>query len=496
MDDKDRERLIFRRQYLLIPKQIDCPFVHDILEVNQEHWLYSHKDLNVTQVKEGSRKLLLLGDMFDYEDPTKNNEEILRDLLGLSLDLLLKRSGDYSGRFVMISVNETGFVILHDATAARKVYFSNQGGEMWFASQQHLLAKVLGLQATEDPSKQNFYQSQRFVDLNNSNLGNTSYYDDIEQLMSNHYFDVIKKDSLRYWPREAPDQLTFEEVAEKCTKMLAGYMKSIANRYDIMLPVTAGGDSRLLMSGTREFQENVYYYINQTANTSDQDKDIKYSVRFFKKLGMEFNVLHLPTDIDPAFEEVYFKNNPIASRFFLPHIYNYFLNFEDRVNLPGHVASAPWGVYQINESRVNIDEISRYYKVSEFEYARAYFENWMNDIQGICSDCRLKVLNLFYWEERICNWGNQISIDKDIAQEEFNPMNSRVLNELFLSLPLKYNNEPDKKLHTQIIKNLWPELMTMPFNPTLMTAMKMLLARFGLFTPVAKGLYRLNSKTI
>jgi len=488
-------RLIFRRQYLLSPQQIDCPFVHEILDVNQEYRLYSHSDLCVTKVKNGSRQLILLGDLFDYDDPLKGNEEILKDLLDLGLDLLLKRSGDYSGRFVILFVEKNRFVILNDATAARKVFFSHHGGKIWFASQQHLLAEVLGFQPTEDPSKQKFYQSRVFVELNNSNLGNTTYYDDILQLMPNHYFDIISRESVRFWPLEPPDQLTFEEVAEKCTLILAGHMKSIANRYKIMLPVTAGGDSRLLMSTTRDFQEDVYYYINQTEDMRDRHKDIRYPVRFFKKLGMEYHVLHLPSDIDPAFKEAYFRNSPLASRYFLPHIYNYFLHFADRVNLPGNVASSPWGIYHMNGRRVTVDELTRYYTVSEFEYAGDYYANWMNSIQQFCSDYRLNVISLFYWEERMANWGNQISIDKDIAQEEFNPLNSRILNELFLSLPLKYNNEPDKKLHKAIIQNLWPELMHMPFNPTVRTAMKMLLARLGLFTPISRGIYHLTSKT-
>lgn len=469
--------------------------MHQLLDIDQEYRLYSHIDLNVTRIIKGSRQLILMGDMFDFEDPRKGNGEILGDLMDLSLDSLLRKSGDYAGRFVMIRSDENGMVLLHDATAARKVYFSNSGGKTWFASQQHLLAEVLDLQPTENPSKQAFYTSREFLDLNNSNLGNTTYYDDIEQLMSNHYFDVKRKESVRFWPREAPEKLSFGEVAEKCAVILTGHMKSIANRYKIMLPVTAGGDSRLLMSATREFRDEVFYYINQSKDMGNRHKDIKYPVRLFKKLGLEFNVLRLPEEIDPDFEEVYFRNNPLASRFFLPHIYNYYLNYPDRVNLPGNVASAPWGVYHMKGSRVTIDQLKRYYEVSAFEYAREYYTNWMNSLVEVCSACGLNVINLFYWEERINNWGNQISLDKDIAQEEFNPLNSRILNELFLSLPLKYNNEPDKKLHRKIIQDLWPELMMIPFNPTLKTATTMLLARLGLYTPVARMIYRLTSRT-
>ncbi|MCP4313238.1 MAG: hypothetical protein GY790_18415 [Bacteroidetes bacterium] len=494
MGNNEIDRLVFRRQYLLLPGQIDCPFIHDTLEVGS-YKLYTHPDLVVTEFRSPDKQLILLGDMFDYADPGKDNSNILTDLANVDFEALLKMSAQYSGRFVLIIAEKGRFIILHDSTAARKVYFVHRNGEPWFSSQQHLLAKVLGLSSTENPSRLEFYRSDYFISLNNSNLGNTTYYNEIEQLMPNHYFDINTSNKTRYWPKEPLLQMTFNEVAAKCTAMIEGYMKSIANRYKIMLPVTAGGDSRLLMSATREFSQDVFYYINQGENTIGLNRDVEIAGKIFRQQGMVFNVLTLPTEIDEDFEKIYFENNPIASKSYLPHIYNYHINYSDRVNLPGNIASASWGVYQMNRENVSIEELTKYYGVHKYDYAQEYYHQWMTDIRELCNECNLNVINLFYWEERIANWGGQISIDKDIAQEDFNPLNSRLLNELFLSLPLKYNNEPDKKLHAKIIRNLWPELMKMPFNPSLRNSVLYLLARLGLFTPVARTLYRLKSKS-
>lgn len=480
---------------MLLPEEIVCPFNNNSIKIGNDYWLYQHPDLGLTQINSNGKLIILLGDMFDYQEPANNNEQILNDLVKLEFSALLERIGDFAGRFVLILFEMDRFIILHDATAARKVFFSERNGAMWFSSQQHLLAKVMGISRTENPSKLAFYGSDFFPELNNSDLGNTTYYDEISQMMSNHYFDVRSRSVARYWPLHPLPRLTFKEVADKCTHILSGHLTSISKRYDIMLPVTGGSDSRLLMSATKAFRGDVLYYINQIVHSRSEDRDIKTSKKLFRKLGMDFNVLPLTTEIDPEFKKIYFDNNPLASNFFLPHIYNYYLHFQDKINLPGHIASAPWGVYQMDRRKVTINEIIDFYEVPQFEYAHEYYHQWMSGVNNLCNNCGLNVINLFYWEERINNWGNQVSIDKDIAQEEVNPLNSRVLNELYLSIPLKYNNEPDKKLHRQIILNLWPELMKLPFNPSFRTMLLLLLARTGLFTPVARTLYRLSRRT-
>jgi len=277
--------------------------------------------------------------------------------------------------------------------------------------------------------------------------------------------------------------------------MLKGFMESISNRYKVMLPVTAGADSRLLMAATRDFREKILYYINMDKRLSEKSTDIKVPKRLFQKLSMEFNVVTIPEEVDSFFEIAFDENNPMAAKKYLPHIYNYYRKYSDRVNLPGHIASAPWGINQFENQTVTTEELNRFYGVyNKYDHVEAYYQQWMGDSRKLCEDCNLSVINLFYWEERITNWGSQTSLDKDMAQEDINPFNSRLLNELFLSVPPKFNTQPGKRLHQSIITILWPELMNVPFNPTLKTAVKVLLAQYGLQKLAEKTHYKLTNK--
>lgn len=79
-----------------------------------------------------------------------------------------------------------------------------------------------------------------------------------------------------------------------------------------------------------------------------------------------------------------------------------------------------------------------------------------------CPESNMKLYDLFYWEERMGNWGSQTSMDKDIAQEDINPFNSRNLVMLYLSVHPKYLELPFFRLYLEVIRHLWPELLVLP----------------------------------
>ncbi len=487
-------RLVYRRQYILSPEKIECPFMHEISQITDKYILYTHPDLVVSQYQNGERHLVLLGDIFDYENTGKGNSEILKDMSVAAIDAIPELTSKYTGRFVLILIQDDRIILLHDSIAYKKIYYATHRNGLWFCSHPHLLAKVLGLKSTQDHSKLEFYKSADFIRLSNSNLGDTTYFDEVRQLMPNHFFDVTANRIERYWPSKRISQLGLTEATERCGIMVKGYMESIANRYKIMLPVTSGYDSRLLMSGTKDYKNDVLYYINKEASQGNEGRDIRIPNELFKNLNLKFNQLILPTEIDKSFKKIFFENNPLASKEFLPHIYNYYLHYSDWINLPGNIASTPFGINNLNTRTVTIDKINKYFGIHKYGYANDYFKQWMGECQELCQSVNINVMNLYYWEEKMPNWGAQIALDKDIAQDEISPLNSRLLIETIFSVPLKYRNIPDKILHRKIIKDLWPELMSVPFNPSRKNTVFMMLASLGLFNTVSKLRYRITGK--
>jgi hypothetical protein len=479
MEIGEKNLLCYRRQYLLVPGNIDCPFTGQTHSITGKYTLYSHADLPFCMARKAKTTLYLLGDLFDYRAPSKDNKAILHDLVILDFQQLIEEVGHYSGRFVILYVKNSRILLLHDAMATRKIYYANQHYELWIASQPHLLAKVMGIKHTVDKAKVLFYKSEVFHQLHNASIGNTTCYDEIFQVMPNHFLNVSSFKIKRYWPNKTIKYQPVGEVVEQCAEMINGFMNSIANRYNVMLPVTAGKDSRMLLAGSYNCKEKIFYYVNKEKGLNPESADLKMPLKLFKQLGLDFHILDPYIEIDNDFKSVYFSNNPYASKKYLPHIFNYYKNYADRINLPGNIASAGYELYNYKEMKISAESLAHLNNVGMYKFAVEYYDQWLNNCKDICALSNLTLLHLFYWEERMGNWGSQVQMDKDIAQEDINPFNSRHLVETFLSVPGKYLERPDFLLQRKIINHLWPELLHVPINPGKLKTKLKILKLFG-----------------
>jgi hypothetical protein len=150
---------------------------------------------------------------------------------------------------------------------------------------------------------------------------------------------------------------------------------------------------------------------------------------------------------------------------FIPHIYNYYLNFSNRVNLPGIFVGSAYEMFGTYDKGITPEILARLAGVAKYPHAVAYYKKWLDNNLEICRQYNINIFVLFYWEERLCNWGTQIQLYKDIAQEDFMPYNSRGFIECFFSAPPKYNDRPRYILYKKIIARLWPEALNESFNP-------------------------------
>lgn len=461
-----KDQLKYRRQYVVAPQDVDCPFQYNTYRIGCGYFLYSHIDLKVTEYKSKNISIYLLGDIFDYRSPKKDNIDILRDLPLNNFDQILKATDLYCGRYVLLYCNNDDLKIVNDATATRKVYYSLNEDKIWCSSSFYLLANILRYSKTKNELLLQYYNSNSFELLHNANIGDSTCFDEIKQLLPNHFLDLSNFEIKRFWPYKKLEKIDIDEAAEKCSKMLKGFMEAIGNRYEVMLPVTAGKDSRLLVAATKDIKDKVYYYINKETTLSDSSLDIAVPKKLFDDLGLQFHVLDPYIEIDSDFKEIYYSNNELATDKYLPHIYNYYKYFESKINLPGNFVASCLEMYGLFDRKLNGKILADINFMAGNKYANEYFDNWLDEIKPICNEYNIEILAMFYWEERLANWGTQVHIDKDIAQEDIVPYNSRELNRYFLSVDPKYIDRPDYVLFRKMIQRLWPELLAVPFNPS------------------------------
>jgi hypothetical protein len=486
MTNEEKLRLKFRRQYVLSPERIDSPFSCNIICLPNNYFLYTHIDLNVTEHNLSDVRLILLGDMFDFESPEKSNSDILHDIIAPDFDIVVNNTARYTGRFILIFIIKDQIRLIHDLTATRKIYYYKSDKGIWCSSQIHLLANLNQLEKTKDESKNNFYTSHVYRLLNYSNIGNITAYDDIFQLLPNHYIDISTFQIARYWIKKPDENLTLNQTIQICATMLKGYINAISHRYNIMLPVTAGKDSRTLLAATKDICDKVYFYINKEYCLNEKSNDIYIPTQLFRKLNLDFHILDPYIEIDKDFEEVYYSNNPDASPYYLPHIYNYYKNFPDKVNLPGNLVASCYDMYGKDDSNFTAETLAKLNWVRDYNFAIEYYQSWLDGCKDFCKQHNLHLSLLFYWEERLANWGTQLHADKDIAQEDIIPYNSRLLNHYFLSVKPELIDRPYYLFFIKIMRLLWPEVLKVTINPSFKNLFVKLLYRTRILDPIRK----------
>lgn len=81
------------------------------------------------------------------------------------------------------------------------------------------------------------------------------------RLMANTYLDVTARKIVRFFPKVPVQQQSLQEVVEQVIPMFRGYIEAIARRYRVVIPVTAGFDSRMVLLASLGLKRVYLFYL-------------------------------------------------------------------------------------------------------------------------------------------------------------------------------------------------------------------------------------------
>ena len=481
------ENLLYRRQFILCPKEISDFSNWNKYYLSDKYILYAHPDLVQLEYTEKNKSIVLLGDLYDPVNPDFNNQDIFERLIKYDdLNELIEASGQYAGRFIIFFVQDSSINLFHDASAAKKIYYTTDTASMWCASQPHVLAKYCNIKETDNKLYHDFIKSDKFISHDKVFIMDNTPFDSVKQLLPNHYIDIQNKKSVRFWPTKANKPISLNEGIEEGSKMLSGIYKSANNRYELMMAVTAGNDTRLLLAASRSVSENIFYYTNYHPRLTDDHQDIVVPSRLLEKVGLEFNIQKYSLEVDDDFKEIYYQNTLNPSEVHLPIIYNYHKNFPDKINLPGTFSDIARSFFNTYRKNITPELMAKLWDYGDIEHAIEKYRIWLNQSGEIIKNHNYYITDIFNWEERYGNWVTQFQAEKEIAQDEFAPYNCRNLMKVFLSVPRKYRDVHTNIYFRSMVKHLWPELLTEPFNPNNRKIMSYTIKKMGIYWPIRR----------
>jgi hypothetical protein len=462
---------MFRNQYFVTNFRPDTDLdfrVHSFDDL----FIFGSPDLLVNHERAGDREVVLLGYAIDPFAPEKDNHEMAAGLAGATgTQDVVRRAQALSGRFVIFYRDDDTKTAFSDALGHRQIYYYRTEEQLFLTSSPKLFLHVMHFDLQISDEKREITESQEFRRTENSWFGDDSIDDRLKKVTPNHNLD-LEKWQVRRKAFDVPRHDTKQATQDLCAQVLTGGLAGAVRRYRVMQAVTAGVDSRVLLAASKEVSDKIQYYIFKRPGMSAENPDIAVPLELAKKIDIDFQPL-TTEPLNDEFIEAY------KIEHILPRILSKTQNIQHH-----YYNSLPLG--NVLDVKGNGGEVLRFfYGRAHGAFAEAigpdvlmhlsgypgnaYFERkmaeWLSNAKGFARQYGIPILDLFYWEQRMGNWGAEHGLEQDIAVEEFWPFNNAALLLNGLTIHHSQRAWPKYVFFLELMSDLWPEVLSEPINP-------------------------------
>lgn len=459
--------LKFRRQFLFTPvkcKQLEKWQVEKV----DKYFIYVHPDCQFEK-SFGINDLYLIGYFFNPHDTKKTSKEILNSLSSLKdINNFPNKLYSLVGRFVLIIKTENDFIFFNDACGLRTFYYAKNNNNIYAASQPLLINKVLQIKKTK--AYEDYFNSDYVAkNLEHWLPSGVTFYENVYHLVPNHYIKASEFEQKRYYPFQNLKPGNYSESVIKFSTLLKNIVSAANNNMDLAFTLTAGWDTRIILSSCKDIIDDVTFYTLRYRNMDDKHMDIKIPVSLSKSLNLKFNIFDCQKNISPEFAKIYESNTDMAHiddwgkiAFGMSEIYP-----QEKVAVKGNCSEIGLCLYfperTIKNNLTENDFLQLKSGWGELNFIREGIRKWNELIKG--NSFNYNLYDLFYWEHRMGSWQAQSQLEWDIVQEVFTPFNSRELLDLMLSIDKSKRKKSSPLLYVDAMKHLWKEVLDEPINP-------------------------------
>lgn len=417
--------------------------------------------------------LILLGDLFSFDEPHKNNDQILYDLSLINSEtIFFEKLSKYYGEYIFIIIRNNKIKILNDATAQKEIYYTKNFSS--FASTIRLISFCEDIVKHNEKDILHFYSSENFkkklVYINSE-----TDYKNIKHLKPNHFLELNNKKVVRFFPSNLIKKNSLEKVVNEASKIIKGYMKSISLRYpNLILPLTAGFDSRLLFLSSLDI--NCEYYVSQHKWMNDSHPDILISKQLTNLFGKKLVIKKDAETNDKHIDNDYTFSVDYPRYISFPEIVN------NKTIINGNVSEIARCYFPriSNPKPKDLIFLSNY---KYHSYLNKIYDDWIKINDKNFKKFKYNFLDMFYWEEKMGNWLSKMKTESSAqGLKILSPYNSRYLLDMMLGVDIKYRNNYNTILYKEIAKKLTDntKISKIPYNPSIETKIFSLLAKIRL----------------
>ena len=443
------ERL-FNRQYLIGDRHVDLPWKKYAFGPFR---VSAHPGLDVMAGKSGDDETMVLGYIFDARDPGADAPGILHRLHALpDFEALERGTSRYCGRYVILAKRGGEFRLYPDAVGQRSCCY----GHGWAGSQPGLIGLMAEIR--KGAAEHVFFSRPHSL----SWPGTATPFEDITMLRPNHYLDLVAMRSTRFWPKTPIVRQDVYEAAEKIVRLISTGMAGAHKRYKLWLALTAGHDSRVIFTSTKELHRDMEFFIVRDENTPPPD--VAIPPRLCSAYNLAFRAYPY---VNPDREWLALYDTNVCHMVWGPSrkkSKTYDLLPPNIMVVKGNVPYAGRATLYRDGYRykkITPELLSRLVGYRGNPVAEGEFHNWLDDFPQGFDD---NLLDIFCLENQGGAWGSMECTGSDTNYQVFSPYNCRDVIENQLSVDRSYCVYPHRLNHVMADLKA-PEISHIPMNP-------------------------------
>ncbi|GAB4247540.1 MAG: hypothetical protein Tsb0034_26790 [Ekhidna sp.] len=474
------------KQFLLTKEPLSDPFFDDWKKIDIGGYrLYAQRNLKVSEVQHEGVSLIALGNIYDYRYPELSIAQIAKRIAqGRDLGKIIEEYSESCGESVLIIELNNQLYLLNDACAQMEVYYTTDF--QVFGSQPKLIEKVATLDLDRSPRALKHYSSHAFK-KKKTLVFNKTPFKNLLHLTPNHCLDISKKMVFRFHPTKHLENHSLQIVAEKVEAILAGYLKSMVNRGEIVLPITGGIDSRTILVcalkhlSTEELKR-VRYFIIELPWMKDDHPDLHIAKQIAERLNLDLEIRKLDKGSKPTNDLVFDESltlhdsafNPIAN-----HAFGHY-GSKDTTVVDGSIIGVVKNFYG-QLLAPNARDIARITGYPKSAYAINAIRSWLKQSKKLFDSLGYHLLDMLFWEERAGNWAARSKSKFLMVCNHVSIFNSRRLFDTMLNTKRKYRDAQMHKIFDSILANAELPIHDIPINPTPKKKLIILAKKTGLY---------------
>ena len=369
----------------------------------------------------------------------------------------------FAGRFILYYSNQSGEYLIPDAYGLLEINYGRMGKDFCAASIAKTVGDYFGLPISKVSSA-----IKEGGDFSQPLPFQTTMYDQVKALLSNHYLD-LKDLKMKRVPINVHSVKTAKELdlcVERTIGLVTNILRAYRERFAIACPLTAGSDSRVVLSFLKREDPTLSCYTFYHDGFQDDTPDIAIPRQISKDLSLSYEVIRDETPSGDYFRGAisclgdYCSDNTLSLAFtFSSHFPDKILIHSDILdqigksslgkNIPSFLATPGFFNCKLhNFSRLTKAEMKKMWK--DMKQTEAYNDGF----------------DLYCIEEDGARWVAQgLTAYSVCGVTALNLFNCGMILDLWMGVPRKLRMR--YAIHKGILERLEPRLLQYPVNPGL-----------------------------